>query len=44
MVQPITKIVLLVENDFPTGSDENITKFPGSFGEPYETTASLLDY
>ena len=28
----ITKIVLLVESDFPTESDENIGKFPDNFG------------
>ena len=32
LVRPITKIVLLVEGDSPTESDENIAKFPGNFG------------
>ena len=32
LVRPITKIVLLVESDSPTESDENIAEFPGIFG------------
>ena len=31
LVQPITKIVLLVESNFPTEGDENIAKLPGNF-------------
>ena len=32
LVRPITKIVLLLESDSPTESDENIAKLPGNFG------------
>ena len=32
LVQPLTKIVLLVESSFPTEGDENIAKLPGNFG------------
>ena len=32
LVQPIMKIVLLVESDSPTESDKNIAKLPGNFG------------
>ena len=31
-VRPITKILLLVESDSPTESDENIAKLSGNFG------------
>ena len=32
LVWPITKIVLLVESNSPTESNENIAKLPGNFG------------